>query len=109
MVNTPCLSGAPVSFLDANGIQYAIPLAWIAFPPAPALADPSAWPRWSGGAAAQKSIITNWVGTLGTEGLLTPAIMVGANVASFTTYVLPAATAPTGVTTWQLLNTTVAV
>jgi hypothetical protein len=35
--------------------------------------------------------------------------MVGANVASFTTYVLPAATAPTGVTTWQLLNTTVAV
>jgi len=59
-----------VSFLDSNGIQYAIPLAWIVFPPAPALADPTSWPGWSGSAAAQKSNITNWVGTLGTEGLL---------------------------------------
>jgi hypothetical protein len=39
----------------------------------------------------------------------TPAIMVGANVASLTSFVFPFAPAPTGVTTWQLLNTTIEV
>jgi hypothetical protein len=71
MANMPALGGSPISFVDASGNQYSIPLPWISFPPAPAAPDPSAWPGWTGAAASEQVAITAWIGSLATEGYIT--------------------------------------
>jgi hypothetical protein len=75
MANISALGSAPVSFLDANGKQYFIPLAWISYTSAtgsPAVAP--LWPGWGTTAAsAQKSAVATWVGLLATEGFINPA------------------------------------
>jgi hypothetical protein len=75
MANISALGSAPVSFLDANGKQYFIPLAWISYTSAtasPAVA--SGWPGWGTAfALAQQSSVATWVGLLATEGFINPA------------------------------------
>lgn len=71
MANTSSLGGGPISFVDGDGIQYAIPLPWVSFPPPPAVApDASFWPGWLGAAGSQKTSIGTWITGLGTQGLL---------------------------------------
>ncbi len=66
--------GSPISFVDVNGTQYAIPLPWIIF----GSAGPSSagWPGWSGTgvptpAGLQPSQINSWLGTIAAQGLIT--------------------------------------
>jgi len=74
MANIPCLGGAPVSFIDASGNQYFIPLPYVSFPAPPAAAIPAIsaqWPGWlAAGAAAQQNTVNGWVGALAIEGYL---------------------------------------
>jgi len=63
--------GSPVSFVDANGMQYALPLAWITFGSNGASA--AVWPGWSSVPPDLKTSITNWLGVLTTQGLISAA------------------------------------
>ncbi len=71
--------GSPISFVDGNGAQYAIPLPWITF----GSAGPSSatWPGWTGPAGSGANAsgpngsletnINNWLGAIAVQGLLT--------------------------------------
>jgi hypothetical protein len=67
--------GSPVSFVDANGTQYALPLPYVAF--GSGGPEAAGWPGWNavppGLRSAQQAGITTWLGLLATQGLMAPA------------------------------------
>lgn len=69
MASLQAQGGAPVSFLDANGVQYSIPLALITFPSATGTPTAAAW--LSAQPAALQPLVNAWLQSLAGQGLLT--------------------------------------
>lgn len=72
MANLQAQGGAPVSLVDANGVQYSIPLTLISFAAATGMPEASGFASnlTAPQAAALQSLLPGWLQTLAGQGLL---------------------------------------
>jgi hypothetical protein len=74
MANLSSNGGSPITFVDAGGAQYSLPLTFVSFTTAGGVPSVAGWPGWAGKAGPELAGITGWVAYLGGLGFLLPNI-----------------------------------